>query len=250
MGGEIDPDKLSAARRLLSAASRVTVLTGAGVSAESGIPTYRGAGGGLWDGLSVEQWATPEGFARDPQRVWKWYSDRRVQLGEVRPNPAHFALAELQRRLARRGGKLTLVTQNIDALHQAAGSEGVLELHGSLRKIRCTRCAYAADVGCEPIEELPACPRCASHVRPAVVWFGEALPPGIWEAAVEAAQNCDVFLAVGTSAAVYPAAGLVELAVGCGAQAIEVNVEATALSSLAAVALRGAAGEVLPGLVE
>jgi len=237
------------ARSLLGAARRVAVLTGAGISAESGIPTFRGTGG-IWYEMKVEDWATPEGYARDPLKVWNWYAERRRQLDEVRPNPAHAALARLQQQVRARGGSVVIATQNIDGLHQAAGAEDVLELHGSLKRARCGSCAYPTDMGASPVEAVPTCPECGERLRPDVVWFGEALPQEVYVAAVEASATCDVFLAVGTSAVVYPAAGLVEWALGNGAKAIEVNLEPTPASRLVTVALHGKAGEILPGIVE
>ncbi len=244
------PDILiSQVRRMLREASSVTVFTGAGISAESGVPTYRGADGALWDGLKLEDWATPEGYARNPQRVWKWYSDRRVQLGAIAPNSGHYALANLQRQVTARGGRFVLATQNIDGLHQKAGSDGVLELHGSLLKIRCSGCAHRRDVGYKAIDEIPPCPACGAMLRPAVVWFGEPLPEDVWTAAAEAAGDCEVFLAVGTSAVVYPAAGLIELAVGAAAKTIEVNLAPTPASTVVDITLHGKAGEILPQIV-
>jgi len=242
-------DSIDRSRRLLAEAASIAVLTGAGISAESGVPTYRGAGGGLWDGLKVEDWATPEGYARDPHRVWTWYSHRRVQLQQIEPNPGHRALAELQRRVGGRGGRFTLATQNIDGLHQAAGNVNVLELHGSLLRLRCWSCPYRRHVGYEPIEQIPACPECGADLRPDVVWFGEGLPQHVWQAAAEAAGGCDVFLSAGTSAMVYPAAGLIELAARNGARTIEVNLEPTPASGLVDVSIRAKAGEILPRLV-
>ncbi len=238
------------AREMLREATNVTVLTGAGVSAESGVPTYRGAGGGLWDGLRVEDWATPEGYARDRPRVWKWYSDRRVQLADVQPNDAHRALAEFQRRLAARGGRAAIVTQNIDALHQAAGAQDVLDLHGSLLRIRCEQCTRREHVGYEPLEHVPACPDCRAAMRPDVVWFGESLPMKVWHAAIDAAAACDVFITAGTSAVVYPAAGLLDVAKGRSARTVEVNLEATPASDAVDVSLLGPAGEILPRLLD
>ncbi|MBS3734510.1 MAG: NAD-dependent deacylase [Phycisphaerae bacterium] len=250
-----DQAEIARVRDLLGAARHVACLTGAGISAASGVPTYRGAhtgrtvGGALWDGLRVEDWATPAGYARDPQRVWKWYSDRRVQLGELAPNAGHVALAELEKRLTARGGAFTLATQNIDALHQRAGSVNVLALHGSLLRIRCSVCPYRREVGHEPIAAIPACPDCGARLRPDVVWFGEMLPQDVWTAAADAAGDCDVFLTAGTSAVVYPAAGLVEIAAATGATTVEVNLEPTPASSLVDVALQGPADELLPQLV-
>ncbi|MFP4106793.1 MAG: SIR2 family NAD-dependent protein deacylase [Phycisphaerae bacterium] len=242
------PQPVEWARELLSGAKNVFVFTGAGISAESGIPTYRGAGKGFWDGLRVADWATPQGFARNPEGVWDWYCRRRVQLGSVRPNPGHEALAQLQRRIAGSGGSFTLATQNIDGLHQTAGTENVLELHGSLLAVRCSDCSYAETVGPVALDS-PACPECGSRLRPDVVWFGEMLPQDTWRAAEQAASECDLLLVVGTSAVVYPAAGLIETALAGGARSIEVNPEPNGFSGLMNVSIRGKSGEVLPQLL-
>ena len=241
--------KIAEARRLVQGARTVAVLTGAGISAESGVPTYRGAGG-LWSGFSAEDLASPEGFARRPDKVWQWHDERRLALKDIQPNPAHFALAQLQKQLAGRGGWLTLATQNIDGLHQAAGSEGVLELHGTILTIKCTVCPGKRPIGFEPIEGTPRCPTCGRPMRPDIVWFGEALPTEVWDAADRAAQACEVFLTIGTSALVYPAAGLIQIATGSGAKTIEVNLEPTPASSMVDIALHGQAGEILPQIVQ
>ena len=245
--GEHDRRVLEA-RDLIDGARRVVVLTGSGISAESGIPTFRGTGG-VWKQMRVEDFATPEGFDRDPLGVWNWYAARHEELDEARPNAAHVALAELERRVRRRGGSFVLVTQNIDGLHQAAGSEDVLELHGSLRRARCEACPYETAMSSDRVEAAPACPRCGGRIRPAVVWFGEALPEDVYAAAVEAAGEADLFMSVGTSAVVYPAAGLIEWAISAGAKAIEVNLEATPITRRVDVAIHGKAGDVLPRLV-
>jgi NAD-dependent deacetylase len=237
------------AHDLLCRAPAITVLSGAGISAESGVPTYRGAGG-LWRGFSAEDVASPEGFARDPRRVWQWHNERRLALKDVRPNAGHEALARLEEAVASRGGRFTLATQNIDGLHRAAGSRNVLELHGSILAMRCTRCGQRRDLGFEPVGDLPKCAQCGRIMRPAIVWFGEALPQQEWLAAAEAAASCDVLLSVGTSAVVYPAAGLIEIAAGAGAKTIEVNLEPTAASAAFSIVLQGKAGEILPRLVE
>jgi len=236
------------AREILAEARRVVVLTGAGISAESGIPTFRGTGG-VWSEMRAEDFATPDGFDRDPLGVWNWYAARCKDLDETQPNAAHLALAELQRRTEAHGGSLVLATQNIDGLHQAAASTNVLELHGSLRKTRCEACSYEAPMSPAPAEALPSCPLCGRRVRPAVVWFGEDLPQDVFAAAVDATAHCDLFLSVGTSAAVYPAAGLIEWAIGSGAKTLEVNLEPTPVSRMVTVALHGKAGEVLPQLI-
>jgi len=239
---------LARARDMLAGASRVAILTGAGISAESGVPTYRGASG-VWKAFSAEDLASPEGFARDPERVWQWHNERRLALADIEPNAGHRALADLQRRLEAQGGRLDLATQNIDGLHQAAGSRNVLELHGSLLAIRCTACPERRYIGFEPADAIPRCASCGALMRPAIVWFGETLPQNVWLTAAEAAVTCDVFMTVGTSAVVYPAAGLVEMAVASGADSIEVNLEPTPASDLVDVALAGHAGEILPRLV-
>jgi NAD-dependent deacetylase len=240
----IDAMHLETAAGLLRRASNLVAFTGAGVSAESGVPTFRGAGG-VWKNHRAEEVATPEAFARDPELVWEFYNYRRNLLAEIAPNPAHRALAELEPRVER----FTLVTQNIDGLHRLAGSHNVLELHGNLWRVRCTGCGESFDRPREKLPPLPKCEACGSLLRPDVVWFGEALPEDVWNKASSAVAACDAMLVVGTSAVVYPAAGLVELARGSGARIIEVNLEPSAASSLADVCLHGRAGEILPALV-
>ncbi|HEY7424363.1 MAG TPA: NAD-dependent deacylase [Gemmataceae bacterium] len=238
----------------LRRAQRVAVLTGAGVSAESGLSTFRGAGG-LWEGHRVEDVATPSAFQRDPTLVWRFYNARRANLRKVQPNPGHRALVALERHFARQTGgeegeNFAVLTQNVDGLHQAAGSRRVLELHGSLRRVRCTRCAHLADRGVEELPELPHCPECGHLLRPDVVWFHEMLPADVWQQAAEATVACQCFLVVGTSALVYPAAGLIDAARDAGAAVVEVNLEATIASRRGGLALRGPSGVVLPQLVE
>lgn len=233
------------AAELLARAQRVVAFTGAGISAESGVPTFRGAGG-LWEGHPVEQVATPEAFAADPLMVWRFYQQRRVNLASKRPNPAHYVLAHWQERFP----SFVLATQNVDSLHEDAGSREVLHLHGSIWRVRCQGCGTEREDRTAPFPVLPPCCPCGGMLRPAVVWFGEPLPTDILEAAMTAAERCQVLLVVGTSAMVYPAAGLVEVAAWAGAAVIEVNPQASALASLAEVALRGPAGEVLPRLAE
>jgi len=240
--------RVEEARALIAAARQVVVLTGSGISAESGIPTFRGAGG-LWKGMRVEDFATPEGFNRRPLEVWNWYTRRRAELEDSRPNSGHVALAEMQRHVEARGGSFVLATQNIDGLHQVAGSTGVLELHGTLRTARCQACPRRQPMPAQPADALPPCPDCGAPLRPDVVWFGEALPEDVLIAATDAASRCDVFVSVGTSAVVYPAAGLVEWALSAGAKAVEVNLEPTPISRLVDVPLHGKAGEILPQLV-
>ena len=240
-----DDDALRAARDLLHKAEAITVLTGAGVSAESGIPTYRDSGG-LWRGMSPMELASPEGFARDPIRVWEWYNQRRNALWRIEPNPAHYALAELERRTTKFG----LVTQNVDRLHQKAGSRNVIELHGNLCEVRCTECHRIFDRTGVELPDDPRCPECEARLRPNVVWFGEMLPPDAMHTAEEWTRRADVLLVVGTSAVVMPAAGLIFFGRQSGAKVIEVNLADTAATDSVDIALRGRAGEVLPRLIE
>jgi NAD-dependent deacetylase len=233
---------LQQAAECLRAAKRVAVLTGAGISAESGVPTFRGMGG-LWEGHRVEEVATPEAFARDPALVWRFYNLRRNALRSIEPNDGHRALAALEARL---GAGFTLVTQNIDGLHTKAGNRNVLEVHGRLSRVKCSRCAYSEDRPGVVLPELPDCPACGALLRPDVVWFGEMLPESVWHAAVDAVEQCECFLVVGTSAVVYPAAGLIETAREAGASVIEFNMEATAASERADVVLHGPSGQLLP----
>jgi NAD-dependent deacetylase len=245
-GDELD-SALERAAALLRAAGAVAVLTGAGVSAESGLATFRGAGG-LWEGHRVEDVGTPRAFQRDPALVWRFYNQRRADLRVARPNPGHYALAALEDHFA--PGRFTLATQNVDGLHRAAGSSRVLELHGSLARVRCTGCTFSQDRGAEQLDDLPRCPTCRGLLRPGVVWFYEPLPEAVWQEAERAAEGCDCFLVVGTSAVVYPAAGLVEVARERGAAVIEVNLEPTAASCTGDVGLYGPSGQLLPQLVQ
>ncbi len=228
---------------------KVVVFTGAGVSAESGLATFRGVGG-LWADFDPATLATPEAFARDPKRVWDWYVSRYIGVRDSEPNAAHRAIA----RLGELFPSLLVVTQNIDRMHQRAGSRNVLELHGNIWNARCDACGREVDMAtlidfADPAEGSPRC-GCGGRMRPAVVWFGERLPAGVFESAAEAAADCELFVAVGTSATVYPAAGLIELAARNGAFVIEVNREETPLSHLADRVCREPAGEALPRLVD
>ena len=242
---------LDHAAALLRTATRVAVLTGAGVSAESGVPTFRAADG-LWEGHRIEDVATPTGFARDPDLVWQFYNARRAGVAAVTPNPGHYALAELERRF---GDRFALVTQNVDGLHQASGSQRVLEIHGSLRRTRCLNCGEVQDRGLEPLGPRPLCPTCGGQLRPAIVWFNESLPEDIFEAATVAAHECDVFMVVGTSAVVYPAADLIPVAKGhrdyksTPGKIIECNLARTEASRLANITITGPSGVTLPQLL-
>lgn len=244
----MDWTSLDRAADALNAAARVYVLTGAGVSAESGVPTFR-ASDGLWEGHRIEDVASPSGWQRDPKFVWNFYNQRRENVSKVKPNPGHFALVELE---ARWGPNFTLVTQNVDGLHRVAGNTNVLEIHGSLYRTRCTGCREVADRGLAALPELPMC-HCGAMLRPDIVWFHEMLPEVVWEAAQRGAAACDALLVVGTSAVVHPAASLIPIAQGSrspGATVIEVNLTETEASRFADIGLYGPSGEVLPKLVE
>ena len=273
------PGDLERARGLLATAERLLVLTGAGVSAESGVPTFRGPDG-LWRHHRPEELATPEAFAKDPRLVWEWYGWRRERVGACVPNPAHRTIARLVRE--REGARV--VTQNVDGLHERAarearageptagspslagcapaGSPGSdlplrerpLELHGSLFRARCTRCEVAIPHGevvdASRLDTLPRCPSCAGLLRPDVVWFGEALDAGVLDEAFRLAEAADVALVVGTSSLVQPAASLPLATLRAGGKVVEVNPDPTPLTRCATVSLRGRAGSLLPGLLE
>lgn len=242
---------LDRAASVLSAAKRIVVLTGAGISAESGIRTFRDTMEGLWKEFDPQTLATPEAFAADPALVSRWYDHRRIGCLHAEPNPGHTALAEFQRLTVADGATFTLVTQNVDRLHQRAGSTDVLELHGNIHIWRCTRTGRQMPLPPEPLTEFPVRSPFdpAGLLRPDVVWFGEALPVDTLLAAEEAASAADVLLTIGTSAVVYPAAGLIDLAATAGATTIEINPTTTAASSRVAVVLTARAGEVLPLLL-
>jgi NAD-dependent deacetylase len=229
----------------LSEAGPVTVLSGAGISAESGVPTFRGEEG-LWKKFRPEELATVEAFLRNPELVWEWYRHRRELLSTVQPNAGHRALAELERRYR----DFTLITQNIDGLHHKAGSTKVLELHGNIRRNRCMDCGRSyQDIDLPRERSAPLC-RCGGKIRPDVVWFGESLPRETLEQAFVASTRCQVFFSVGTSAVVYPAASLPLVALQGGAYVVEINIEPTALTPQVHQFIRGPSGEVLPLLLE
>lgn len=238
---------VAAVRGWIAAAGRVAVLTGAGMSAESGVPTFRDAQTGLWARFRPEELATEEGFRDDPQRVWDWYVQRREAMGRVAPNAGHLALARYGKG---HRGRLALITQNVDGLHQRAGSEGVLALHGHVFDDtwleRPRACCHARPPAAG---RPPRCAVCGNLRRPAVVWFGEMLPAGTLEAAEQAAQACGLMLVVGTSGAVYPAAGLAHLASGSGARVVVVNPHPSELDAVADIVLRGTAATLLPRLL-
>lgn len=238
-------ENLEKAAELLAQSRKLAVTTGAGISAESGLATFRGAGG-LWEGESVESVATPEAFQRNPARVWRFYHQRRAQRCTVKPNPGHLALTRLEQRF--QDAIFTLITQNVDRLHQEAGSQDVIELHGNLEDVRCTSCGLVENKGFEPLPELPRCGKCSSLQRPAVVWFHETLPGAAWEKAESRVAECDCLLVVGTSAVVYPAAGLIDLALRRRAAVIEINLVPSGKGQDRVIGLYGPSGVLLPQL--
>jgi NAD-dependent deacetylase len=250
-GPAIDLDDV---RERLDAARSVCVLTGSGISAESGLPTFRGVGG-LWRTHRVEELASPQGFARDPRLVWTWYNERRAAHKNVEPSPAHVALAEIERRVA----DFTLVTQNVDSLHLRAGSRNVLELHGKLREAKCTRCDARRPIDdviltlrqAQGSKDAPLTEQiqheCGGMWRPDIVWFGEPLPRGVLEAAFDAARRAELMLVVGTSGIVQPAASLATKRC-TSAYVVEINPEETALTPHADRSIRARASDVLPQL--
>ena len=242
MSADFDPRLVHALR----GARRIGVLTGAGISAESGIPTFRDAQTGLWARFRPEELATAEAFRLNPQLVWDWYAWRRGLVAGTVPNAGHLALARLEGLVP----ALTLVTQNVDGLHQRAGSVEVVELHGNIHRSKC----FVEDVVIAEVpatdERPPRCPRCGAHLRPDVVWFGEALPPRALSRAETMARECDLFLSIGTSGAVFPAAQLPLTARQAGATVVEVNRDPTPLTRVASFSLLGPAGAILPALVD
>src|SRR5690349_837185 len=217
---------LDHAREWLAQAAVVTVLTGAGISAESGIPTFRGADG-LWKEYRPEDLATPEAFARDPRLVWEWYDWRRERISKAQPNPAHRALVQIEKRKP----GFTLVTQNVDGLHDLAGSGKILKLHGDIWRMRCTECGANFPNRRVPLPKIPPHCACGGVARPGVVWFAEALPEGMMKEAEHAAASARVFLVIGTSAVVHPAASLIPYAKQSGAKVIEINPEPSAATT-------------------
>lgn len=232
--------------RALGQARAVAVLTGAGVSAESGIPTFRDALTGLWAHYDAHALATPEGFARDPALVTRWYDERRLACAGCRPNPGHYALAEIERQVEGAGGTFVLLTQNVDRLHQRAGSRNVVELHGTIWVWRCVDCGAEQEETGEAFGAYPPRCACGGLRRPAVVWFGELLPARALARAHAALEACDTFLALGTSATVEPAASFVHVVRARGARTIEINLETTPASEVSDYTVRGRTGEILP----
>jgi NAD-dependent deacetylase len=237
----MDTKQLKEVQEKISAAKAIAVLTGAGISADSGIPTFRGEDG-LWRNFRAEDLATPEAFERDPRLVWEWYNWRRELIAAKQPNPAHYALTELEKRF----DAFVLSTQNVDGLHAKAGSRKLVELHGNIWKVRCTKCGEVTGNIDVPIEILPHCKHCNGLLRPHIVWFGEVLyAPDILKSA-RAFEGCDLMLVIGTSGIVQPAASFVSLAKDHGAFVVEINVTESAASREADVLLVGRAAEVVP----
>jgi NAD-dependent deacetylase len=232
--------------QILPTRLRITVLTGAGISAESGLPTFRGAGG-LWSRAAIRRFSTPSGFAKAPKRAWEWYEDRRGEVVKAGPNAGHAALAEWERRLERDGGWVEVITQNIDGLHQEAGSRRVTELHGSMWTLRCTRCGRRRVERTHPLPgRPPRCPGCGGLERPNIVFFGEQLPEEALAHAKRVATDCDLFITAGTSGIVTPAASLVLMASVSGIPTLEVNLDVTPLTSHVKWSIRGSTSKVLP----
>jgi NAD-dependent deacetylase len=231
---------------LLRGAPKLVALTGAGVSQESGLRTFRDAQTGLWAQYKPEDLASPEAFRRDPKLVWDWYAWRRETVKTVRPNPGHYALVEIEKRVP----GFTLITQNVDGLHGMAGSKNILELHGNIQRVRCADCYTFTETWDDDSESVPRCRQCGGLLRPDVVWFGEALPRDQLEAAVEAARSCEVFFSIGTSGVVQPAASLAFAAHNRGALVVEINAEPTPLTPKANYAIHGRSGEILPALIQ
>jgi NAD-dependent deacetylase len=238
MNGEIE------AAKLLRSAKCVTVLTGAGVSKESGIPTFRDALTGLWAQYDPEKLATAQGFLENPALVWQWYDGRRQLLAQVKPNAGHFALVELEKMV----GRLTIITQNVDGLHRLAGSSSICELHGNIANIKCFDANHPASDIPFGLKEPPTC-FCGSKLRPDVVWFGELLPEFQLAQAVQAAGKTDLMLVIGTSGLVYPAASLPYLASQHGARIIEINPEKTPITPITHLFLQGPSAQILPAIV-
>jgi NAD-dependent deacetylase len=243
-------DSIQALRQALREAGRIVALTGAGISAESGIPTFRGQGG-LWRNFSPEKLATPEAFAHDPRLVWEWYDWRRGIIRRAEPNAGHQALAELEKRVTieDRDRNFTLVTQNVDGLHDRAGSRNLVKLHGDIWEVLCLECGATGRNEQVPLQPLPPRCKCGGLLRPGVVWFGEPLPELAWERACRASGRAQLFLVIGTSAMVYPAAGLAQVAQEGGAKLAIINPEDTPLDELADWVLREPSGEILPRLL-
>ncbi len=230
----------------LRQARHLAVLTGAGISAESGLATFREAQTGLWAQFRPEELATPEAFARNPRLVWDWYAWRREQAAKAEPNAGHRALVTIAQKVP----QLTLITQNVDGLHERAGSREVIELHGNIARMKCSVDGGLVTTWTETDQLPPPCPRCGGLLRPDVVWFGEMLPAQALQAAIHAAETCDVFLSIGTSGVVEPAASLPRIAQRRGATVAYINLDVTPAVTDRRYAINGKAGEILPALLQ
>jgi len=230
-------------KALLSDAKRVVVLTGAGVSAESGVPTFRGKDG-LWKSYRPEDLARPDAFEAHPELVWEFYNWRRNLVKDCEPNPAHFAIMQMEKHIQ----NFLLITQNVDGLHAKAGSKRLMEMHGSLWQVKCTTCTYAREDRSQ-LPDMPDCPVCGHLLRPGVVWFGEPLIPGVLKLAIDQINQTEVFLSIGTSNLVQPAASFYQLAKDHGAVTVEINLEPTPNTGFMDFALHGKAGDILPELL-
>lgn len=243
MNGEFQAEKIEMVREKLRQSESVVVLTGAGISAESGVPTFRGEGG-LWRNYKATDLATPEAFQRDPGLVWEFYSWRRELLAPLRPNAAHLALAKIEAQ----SPDFLLITQNIDDLHRLAGSRNILELHGNIWLVRCTRCQRVSEDRTVPLTAPPLCRFCGGMLRPNVVWFGEPLQQEVLDQAVEALAKCRLMLIIGTSAAVQPAASMGLHAGKKGAFVVEINLEATPYTGVYDLSILGKSGDIVPAI--
>jgi NAD-dependent deacetylase len=235
-------NQFKAAAELIQKAEHLIALTGAGISKESNVPTFRGKDG-LWKQYNAMDLATPQAFHKNPQLVWEWYSWRQDLIAKCEPNHAHLTLAKWERN----GLLKTLITQNVDGLHRRAGSTQIFEVHGNLWALKCTKCSFHSHLS-QPAHGIPPCPECKSNLRPDVVWFGESLPSTIMDHVFKELQAADIILVIGTSALVQPAASLPLIVKQNGGHILEINVEKTPLTSAATIHLLGKAGEILPKL--
>ncbi len=235
---------ISDIRDKISQARSVTVLTGAGISADSGVPTFRGADG-LWKNFRPEELASPDAFERDPKLVWEWYNWRRELISTKKPNEAHKTLAILESKIE----DFWIITQNVDGLHRAAGSTNLSEIHGNIWKVRCTNCRTVTSNHEVPIDILPSCTDCQGLLRPHIVWFGESLAQEDLDASFRALRNCDMLLIIGTSGVVYPAASFAPIAKEHGAFVVELNLDPTPNSDLVDVSFQGRAKDLVPLLL-
>ena len=242
----IDNDLILKAKEIIDGSSKITVLTGAGISAESGIPTFRGPDG-TWNKIKPEEVATPQAFKADPLSVWKWYNQRREIIDKTQPNQGHFALAELERRKE----KFTLITQNIDGLHQVAGSQNIIEIHGNIWEVKCEKCELITKNYEAPLTNLPPrCKNCEEIIRPNVVWFGEIIPMEVIDSALLAIEESSLMIIIGTSGIVEPAASMGLMAKQHGKKVIEINLETTPHTGIYDISIQAKSSEILPLLYE